>query len=90
MVSSVLYFQAKRKGKIQAYKKDGLMEGIARTFLSTVINKLYQIGHIRGNMRSFCVCAEEGGRIFLKTGRYTNFIIGQPEQSALLLGLGIG
>lgn len=40
------------------------MEGIAKTFFSIVISKLYQIGHIRGNMRSFWLGAEEGGGIF--------------------------
>lgn len=37
-------FSSQEKGKMQPYKKDSLMEGIARTFLSTVISKLYQIG----------------------------------------------
>lgn len=46
---------------MQAYKKDGLMEGIAKTSFSTVISKLDQIGYIRGNMRNFWVGAEEGG-----------------------------
>lgn len=59
MVSSVLYFQAKRK--------DGLIEGIAYTFLK-IVSKLYQIGHIRGNIQSFWVGAGEGGKVFLKTG----------------------
>lgn len=73
---------------MQAYRKDGLMEGIAKTFLSIVISKLYQIGHIRGNMRSIWVGAE-GGRIFLKTGRCINCISSQLKHTTLLLGLGL-
>lgn len=83
-------FSSQKKGKMQAYKKDGLMEGIAKTSFSTVISKLDQIGYIRGNMRNFWVGAEEGGRIFLKTGRWINSISSQCEQSALLLGLCLG
>lgn len=55
---------------MQAYKKDCLMERIAKTFFSIVISKLYQIGHIRGNMTSFWVGAEEGGRIFKDRDMY--------------------
>lgn len=57
-------FSSQKKGKTQAYKKDGLIEGIAKTFLTIVISKLYQIGHIRGNLRSIWVGTEEGGRFF--------------------------
>lgn len=69
--------------------KDGGTEGIASTFPSNVICKLYQIGNISQSMGTFCGGAEEGGRTLVKTERHMNCFSSHLEQAALFLGLSL-